>query len=185
MNWESKQASKNSHAGFYFGSDSKKVCEKSHKKGRGAAAMKKSVVSKEYQSLQKDIIKLQEQWKQGLNPESVQPKLDKAAMEAGVPVTALAAIDFDISLFLQWIEEIGELLSKYQPELEKSMETLIGLLDEETARRWIDESFALNYIYFAGFAEEHGIDGWLPQFLAETVLRPYLQLTAEKVQGEV
>lgn len=78
---------------------------------------------------------MQEQWKQGLNPESVQPKLDKAAMEAGVPVTALAAIDFDISLFLQWIEEIGELLSKYQPELEKSMETLIGLLDEETARR--------------------------------------------------
>lgn len=147
--------------------------------------MKKSVVSKEYQKLQKDIIELQDQWKQGLNPETVQPKLDKAAMEAGVPVTAIAAIDFDISLFLQWIEEIGELLSKYQPELEKSMETLKASLDEETAKRWIDEAFAFNYIYFAGFAEEHDLDGWVPQFIAETVLRPYLQLTAEKAQDEI
>lgn len=147
--------------------------------------MKKSVVSKEYQKLQKDIIRLQEEWKQSLNPESIQPKLDKAAMEAGVPVTALAAIDFDISLFLQWIEDMSELLSNYQPDLEKSLQSLNKLLDEETAEKWIDEAFAFNYIYFASFAEEHKIDEWIPQFIAETVLRPYLQLTAEKVQDEI
>jgi FdhE protein len=147
--------------------------------------MKKSVVSKDYQKLQKDIITLQEQWKSSLDPERIQPKLDKAAMEAGVPVTALAAIDFDISLFLQWIEDMRELLSKYQPELQKSMETIKRLLDEETAVRWIDEAFAVNHIYFASFAEENEIDSWIPLFIAETVLRPYLQLTAEKVQQEI
>lgn len=147
--------------------------------------MKKSVVSKEYQKLQKDIIRLQEQWKLSLNPESVQPNLDKAAMEAGVPVTALAAIDFDISLFLQWIEDIGELLSKYQPDLEKPMDSIRNLLDEATAKRWIDEAFAFNHIYFGSFAEENEIDEWIPQFIAETVLRPYLQLTAEKVQADI
>ena len=147
--------------------------------------MKKSVVSKEYQKLHKDIIRLQEEWKQSLNPESVQPKLDKAAMEAGVTVTVLAAIDFDISLFLQWIEDMSELLSNYQPDLEKSLQSLNKLLDEETAEKWIDEAFAFNYIYFASFAEENKIDEWIPQFIAETVLRPYLQLTAEKVQDEI
>jgi FdhE protein len=147
--------------------------------------MKKSVVSKEYQKLQKEIIGLQEQWKLSLNPECVQPNLDKAALEAGVPVTALAAIDFDISLFLQWIEEISELLTKYQPDLEKSMETLKALLDEETAKRWIDEAFAFNHIYFASFAEENDVDQWIPQFIAETALRPYLQLTAEKAQDAI
>ena len=115
--------------------------------------MKKSVVSKEYQKLQKDIIELQEQWKTSLDPDCVRPKLDKAAMEAGVPVTALAAIDFDISLFLQWIEDIGGLLSKYQPEIETSMQSIKNLLDEETAKRWIDEAFAFNSIYFHSFAE--------------------------------
>jgi FdhE protein len=147
--------------------------------------MKKSVVSKEYQKLQKDIIELQEQWKTSLEPDCVRPKLDKAAMEAGVPVTALAAIDFDISLFLQWIEDIGGLLSKYQPEIETSMQSIKNLLDEKTAKRWIDEAFAFNYIYFESFAEENNLDGWIPQFVAETVLRPYLQLTAAKAQDEI
>src|SRR5574342_578905 len=103
--------------------------------------MKNSIVSKEYQKLQKDMIRLQEQWKLSLNPERIQLNLDKAAMEAGMPVTALAAIDFDISLFLQWIEDMGELLSNYQPNLEKSVESLKKSLDEETAKRWIDEVF--------------------------------------------
>lgn len=147
--------------------------------------MKNSIVSKEYQKLQKDMIRLQEKWKLSLNPERIQPNLDKAALEAGVPVTALAAIDFDISLFLQWIEDMGELLSNYQPNLEKSMESLKKSLDEDTAKRWIDEAFAFNHIYFASFAEENDIDGWIPQFLAENVLRPYLQLTAEKVQDVI
>jgi len=147
--------------------------------------MKKSVVSKEYQKLQKEIISLQEQWKTSLDPDRILPRIDKAAMESGVPVVAWTAIDFDIPLFLQWIEDIGKLLANYQPELEKTIETIKGLLDEETAKRWIDEAFAFNHIYFASFAEEQEIDGWIPQFIAETVLRPYLQLTAEKVQGEI
>jgi FdhE protein len=42
--------------------------------------MKKSVVSKEYQNLQKDILVLQENWKKSINPESIIPNLDKAAM---------------------------------------------------------------------------------------------------------
>lgn len=147
--------------------------------------MKKSVVSKDYQKLQKDIISLQEQWKTSIDFDCIRPNLDKAAMEAGVPVTALAAIDFDISLFLQWIEDMRELLSKYQPDLDQSMNRIQRLLDEETAVRWIDEAFALNHIYFASFAEENGLDSWIPLFLAETVLRPYLQLTAEKVQQDI
>lgn len=147
--------------------------------------MKKSVVSKEYQKLQKDIIGLQEQWKSSLDPECVQPNLDKAALEAGVPVTALAAIDFDISLFLQWIEDLGELLTNYQPELQESMQKLREFMNEENAKRWIDEAFAFNHIYFNSLAEENGLEPWLPQFAAETVLRPYLQLTSEKSQDAI
>jgi FdhE protein len=147
--------------------------------------MKKSVVSKEYQNLQKEIVSLQDKWKQALGPESVKPRIDKAALEAGVPVTALAAIDFDISLFLQWIEDIGSLLSKYQPELERKISSIHELLNEETAKKWIDEAFAFNHIYFSSFAEKNELDSWIPQFVAETALRPYLQLTAEKVQDEI
>ncbi|WP_411255111.1 formate dehydrogenase accessory protein FdhE [Neobacillus niacini] len=147
--------------------------------------MKKSVVSKEYQNLQKDILTLQENWKKRINPESIIPNLDKGAMSIGVPAAALASINFEISLFIQWIEEINALLIKNNPELETKLGVINTLLNEETAIRWIDEAFSFNSVYFASFAEENGIDEWVPQFLAETALRPYLRLTAEKVQHEI
>jgi FdhE protein len=147
--------------------------------------MIKSVVSKEYQELQKEIIKLQEKWKLQLDPETIRPNLDKAAMEAGVPAAALTVIDFEISLFLQWVEEINELIIKSIPELEPKLAGIASLLNEEIAINWIEEAFAINHLYFASFAEENGLEEWIPQFLAETALRPYLQLTAEKVQHEI
>ncbi|MBM4761604.1 formate dehydrogenase accessory protein FdhE [Bacillus sp. B15-48] len=147
--------------------------------------MKKSVVSKEYQNLQKKIVKLQEQWKQSLNREIIQPKLDKAAIEAGVPAAALTTIDFDITLFIQWIDEIKRLLIENNGELEQKLTKLDSLLNEETAIRWIDEAFAFNEIYFKKYAEENGLEEWVPQFLAETALRPFLQLTAEVLQEQI
>lgn len=147
--------------------------------------MIKSVVSKEYQNLQKQIIQLQEKWKQEINPETIRPNLDQAAIAAGVPAAALAAIDFEISLFLQWIDEAKSAIINSNPELEQKLAGINALLDEETAIRWIEEAFSFNTLYFAGFAEEHGLEPWIPQFLAETALRPYLQLLAEKVQPEI
>jgi len=147
--------------------------------------MKKSVVSKEYQSLQKEIVKLQEQWKQSIDPDSIQPKLDQAAMSAGVPAAALTAINFEISLFQQWIEEIISLLVKNNPDLEQKLAGIPPLLTEEIIIRWIDEAFSFNNVYFSSFAAENGVEEWIPPFLAETTLRPYLQLTAEKVQHEI
>ncbi|SEN45538.1 FdhE protein [Mesobacillus persicus] len=147
--------------------------------------MKKSVVSKEYTNLQKEIIKLQEQWKQSLTPEIVKPSLDKAAIEAGVPAAALTAIDFDIPLFLQWIDEINDLISKQNPEQGPRVKKLGELLDSETAIRWIDEAFSLNQFYFVSFAQENEIEEWIPQFFAETALRPYLQLVAEVLKDEI
>ncbi|WHZ03070.1 formate dehydrogenase accessory protein FdhE [Neobacillus sp. YX16] len=147
--------------------------------------MKKSVVSKEYQNLQKDFLTLQENWKKSINPESITPNLDKAPMSAGVPAAALTSINFKIPLFLQWIEEINGLLSQKNPELETKLAGISALLNEETAIRWIDEAFSFNSMYFASFAEENGLEEWIPQFLAETALRPYLQLIAEKIQHEI
>lgn len=147
--------------------------------------MIKSVVSKEYQSLQKEIVELQEKWKQIIDPETVRPNIDKAAMAAGVPVAALTAIDFQISLFLQWVEEINATLINSNPDLETKLASISNLLNEETASRWIEEAFVFNHEYFSSFAEENGVEPWIPHFLAETVLRPYLQVIAEKVQPEV
>ncbi len=51
--------------------------------------------------------------------------------------------------------------------------------------QWLDESFSVNHVYFSDFAKKHSLQEWLPQFLAETVLRPYLQVIAQKAQGSI
>jgi FdhE protein len=147
--------------------------------------MIKSVVSNEYQDLQKEIVLLQDKWKQQIDPETLKIALDKTAMEAGMPAAAFTAIDFDISLFLQWIEEINATLINYDPELEPKLTEINSLLTEETVIRWIEEAFSLNHLYFVKFAEENGLEEWIPHFLAETALRPYLQKIAEKIKPEI
>ncbi|WP_462410175.1 formate dehydrogenase accessory protein FdhE [Neobacillus sp. Marseille-QA0830] len=147
--------------------------------------MIKSVVSKEYQELQKRIVKLQEQWKQMIDPETIRPSLDQSAITAGVPAVSLTAIDFDISLFLQWIEELSDALCSDNPELGPKLASARSVWTEKTVIRWIEEAYSFNHAYFAKFAEEQGLEPWIPAFLAETALRPYLQLTAEKVQPEI
>jgi FdhE protein len=147
--------------------------------------MKTSVVSKEYLNLQKEIIKLQEQWKNGINPDTVKLNFDQAVLETGVPVAALSVIDFDISLFLQWLEELKAVLLKSNPNLQGQFEILDDVLDQKVAESWFEEAFVMNHIYFNEFAEQYKLEPWLPQFLAETTLRPYLQVIAEKVQPKL
>lgn len=144
-----------------------------------------SVVSKEYQNLQKEIIRHQEQWKQMIDRETIKPHLDQAVMATGVPAAALTTIDFNISLFLQWVDEIITILVKNNPELEQKLAGISSLLDEETAIRWIEEASSFHQAYFEKFAACHRLEQWIPSFLAETALRPYLQLTAEMVQPEI
>lgn len=146
--------------------------------------MKTSVVNKEYLELNKAIVEMQENWKNSLSAESVQPKGDQAAYEAGVPAAALTEFHFDISLFLQWIEETSELLMNSNPALAEKLSKLPLVMTENVAKRWIDEALAFNQVYFIDFASEQGLEEWIPQFLAETAVRPYLQLLAEKVQIE-
>ena len=101
-------------------------------------------------------------------------------MSAGVPAAALASINFNISLFLQWIEEVNALLIKHNPEHEtKACWCFKPLKRRKTAYLLIDEAFSFNSVYFSEFAVENGLDEWIPQFL-ETGLRPYLQLTEQK-----
>ncbi|MEH7155427.1 formate dehydrogenase accessory protein FdhE [Neobacillus drentensis] len=147
--------------------------------------MIKSVVSKEYQDLQKEIVLLQDKWKQQMNPATITTNLDKASIEAGVPAIALTSINFEISLFVQCVEEINSILINYDPQLESKLAGISSLLTDETVTRWIEETVSFNHLYFVNFAEENGLEEWIPHFLAETAFRPYLQKVAEIVQPEI
>lgn len=147
--------------------------------------MKTSVVTKEYQQLHKGIIQLQEKWKESLPIEAFHVKVEEAAIQAGVPVIAATSFDFNFSLFLQWLDELSAILVSNNEGLSGKLDKLNSIINEEIARRWIDEALAFNELYFIGFAEENQLDEWVPQFFAETLVRPYLQRVAEIAQDKI
>jgi FdhE protein len=145
--------------------------------------MIKSVVSKEYQELQKEIIKLQEQWKLQIEWKPFKINFDQA--EAGAPIAELAEFELDIPRYKRWIMELIDLMIEFKPELELELSKILSLLTEETLINWFGEAFFVDYTYFKRFSEEHEILESIPQFLAEVALRPFLQVIAEKAQPEV
>lgn len=147
--------------------------------------MKSSIISNEYQKLQEDIMKLQEQWKQSLSPDSIDFRFDSATTGSGVPFVALTVFDVNFSLFVQWVDELKQLLMGQNSELESQLNRVIELVDEATAKVWLEEAFAFNHLYFMKFAEENLLDEWIPPFLAETLFRPYLQLLSEKTKTKI
>jgi FdhE protein len=147
--------------------------------------MKTTVVSKEYRALHQSIQDLQKEWKKELNPEAVQPKLDKAALQAGIPVVSLTSFQFDFPLYIKWVKELAKFLYPNSQSSSSSEQIVNSIMNEETAKSWIEAAISCNHIYFHEFAEKNQIDEWFPPFVAEMAVRPYLQVLAEKVQSQV
>jgi len=147
--------------------------------------MIKSVVLNEYQELQKEIIELQEQWKHQIASKPFKINFDQAEIGAWAPIFKLAELELDITLYKLWIKELIDLIINFKSELESELSKVTNLLTEETLIDWLGEAFMAGCTYFKHFAEEHGIQDWIPLFLAESTLRPFLQLIAEKAQPEV
>jgi FdhE protein len=147
--------------------------------------MKSSVVSKEYMKFQQAIIELQEQWKASLHSNRIQPTIDKTAAASGVPFAAQTVFTLDFPLLQTWVEELANLLADHKPELENQVSKVILNLDEYSANRWMEEAFMMNHVYFQHFAQEQGLEPWLPPFIAETLFRPYLQTLASKTESQI
>lgn len=147
--------------------------------------MKTSVISKEYKDLHQTIQDIQKEWKKTLKPEAVQPKFDKATLQAGIPVASVTSFQFDLPTYIKWINELTSLLSSNNESLAGMDRFLKNTMNEDMAREWIEAAMSLNDVYFTDFAEKNNIAEWFPPFIAEMTLRPYLQLLAEKVQNQI
>lgn len=147
--------------------------------------MKTTVVTKEYQELHQTIQHLQREWKRQLNPEAVQPNLDKTALQSGIPVAALTHFQIDTTQYIKWVNELAEILSTKNQSLTGKELSLKNLMNEETAQSWMEAAIASNHLYFIEFGEKNHLDEWFSPFIAEMAVRPYLQLLAEKVKNKI
>lgn len=145
--------------------------------------MKPTVISKEYLALQTEIANKQKSWFDALNKEEVVKKSEISHKHA--PIISQVSLHVNKEEYKRFIEELASFLGENNEQIASEIEKLQKLLTEEVLSRWVEEVLSYNQIYFHSFAEENKLAEWLPYFVAENAIRPYLRVVSELYKDEL
>ncbi|WP_102349315.1 formate dehydrogenase accessory protein FdhE [Bacillus sp. Marseille-P3661] len=142
-----------------------------------------SVVTTEYFKLQKEIIEKQDQWKHEIvNHINAVPN---ALKNDNQPLISQIQLNVDLEKYRQYIFELIDLLAVIKSEFKNELYMVKDIINPDILQQWVDEVLAYNDFYFNNFAEKNGLSQWLPYFLAEQAVRPYLRAISTVYQGEL
>ncbi|RXI98675.1 formate dehydrogenase accessory protein FdhE [Anaerobacillus alkaliphilus] len=145
--------------------------------------MKQTVISPEYLDLQTAISNKQLEWEKQLDKDMVVTKQSLHHKE--VPVIAQTSLNIDFDQYQQWIIQLASFLVEKDDKLTNCVELLKEKLDCELVKIWSEEVLSFNQLYFQAFAEKEGLPEWLPYFLAEHSIRPYLRMVSSAYSSEL
>lgn len=142
-----------------------------------------AVINKEYIVLQKEILKKQAFWKKDVSSDICYHNLDLE--KERVPLFEKADLNVSIAKYKEWIFQLIELLTERQPAVNQDMNKIKEQINDEVLEQWVKEVLAVNEYYFMAIARNLEISEWIPQFLAEHAIRPYLRVLAEVYAEEL
>lgn len=145
--------------------------------------MKVNLVSKAYIENQKKILDLQHTWVKSV--EKVYSPTLMGSYTPGIPLMMQLEVEVDPQQYGQSVKELMELLTTFNQSLQPQVERITKTLTDKTLDRWIIEAMGFNQYYFESFAEEYNLDPWLPYYLAEQAIRPYLQVIANQFKEQI
>ncbi|WP_157812125.1 formate dehydrogenase accessory protein FdhE [Alteribacter populi] len=146
--------------------------------------MDPSIVSEEYIHLQEEIIreqtvlkeKISMQWSATIEREGIDPEFPIVPQLPSTPIS--------VSLYRDALVTILSSLSTYTEELQNDVDRCKNVFDNEGhVVSWIKESLRYNTGYFQSFADDHEISAWLPHFVAEQAIRPFLHVISKRCES--
>lgn len=143
-----------------------------------------NVTNKEYQLLEEKIQSLSEQWTNLIEQETVIIPEERSTFKA-FPAFSQLQLQINIEQYRSFILELYSLLKEYHSGLAEDLERLEMEMTNEVLIQWIKEAIAVNDVYFENFAAEHQVAEWIPFFVAEHPLRPFLQKASIEMTEEL
>ncbi|PYZ97111.1 hypothetical protein CR205_00445 [Alteribacter lacisalsi] len=146
--------------------------------------MEKSMISDDYLRLQKRLTGVQEKirkqadrlWQEQIDEEQIDREFPVLRQLEKPPVT--------VGAFAEAALLISMSMKENMPALDEDLNRCMNLLeDEKTAYTWMKHALMYNTGYFQDVSDEHKIAAWLPHFLAEHALRPFLKAVGEHTKG--
>lgn len=142
--------------------------------------MNPNVVSEEYIALQQALLDKHKELRK-IIIEKLPVKIKREELNHELPVLPqLEKSPVPADLFLFTFKEIESVLIDQHSLLEEELNKLTADLTVLEITPWIKHAITFNTSYFQKIAEKYEVSEWLPQFLAEQSLRPFMQVIAEQ-----
>lgn len=140
-----------------------------------------NVLNKDYLQLQEEISSLIENWSKHLENHTL---INPASFEKIQQFPALPQVEYKIDFhqYRSFMVELLSLLKEKQPLLAEDLNKLEMELSEGVLEAWFGEVTKVNEEYFERFAKENKMAEWLPFFVAENAIRPYLQKASSEMK---
>ena len=145
--------------------------------------VKTNVISAEYMKFQEDISTLYKKWLQTLSEQEIVNK--EVTNTKTYPLLPQQDIHINVKDYRSFIVELFKVVQDHKPELSKDLVKIESLLNDELLKKWFTEAIAVNTYYFSEFANEHQFPEWLPFFVAENAVRPYIQKAAQELSESI
>lgn len=142
--------------------------------------MQPNVVSEEYLNLQKNIIEEQEKMK-----ELIEDQLNLSIKEEDINfdkivIAQLKETPVPVNLYEESVNRMIDVLSAQSEEISEQAKLLKEVLTEDVLNDWIKAAILFDETYFEKFSEDNNIVNWLPHFIAEQAIRPFLQIVSKE-----
>ncbi|MDQ0254880.1 FdhE protein [Evansella vedderi] len=142
--------------------------------------MNPNVVSEDYLLLQKGIMEEQSKIKERIEAE-LQLEIKKDDLNLDIPVLPqLPSTPVPANLYKEAVITISTFLKDQSKEIEDSLIQVVSDLKDEQLVDWVKASIKFDTEYFHNFAQNNALAPWLPHFIAEQAIRPFLQLISSK-----
>ncbi|MCD8508839.1 MAG: formate dehydrogenase accessory protein FdhE [Bacillus sp. (in: Bacteria)] len=142
--------------------------------------MSPNVVSEEYLALQKGIMEEQNKLKEKLM-EELKVEINKEELDLSVPVLPqLTSTPVTPPLYHEAVVAISTYLHENSGQINEQLLVTVKNLTENQLLEWIKASITFDAEYFQQFAEENELEPWLPHFVAEQAIRPFLHVVSSK-----
>ncbi|MFA9559113.1 formate dehydrogenase accessory protein FdhE [Evansella sp. AB-rgal1] len=141
--------------------------------------MNPNVVTEEYVELQKKIMIEQENIKKIIQP-LIQLHMSEESFNYEIPVLPqLRSMPVPLPLYQDALKNISMVIKNENPDLPEEFLQYIDNLAKEQLVNYIKGTILFKTDFFQKEARQIGIDPWLPHFIAEQALRPFMHIVGE------
>ncbi|HJA41808.1 MAG TPA: formate dehydrogenase accessory protein FdhE [Firmicutes bacterium] len=139
-------------------------------------------ISKDYEKLMVDLSCLTNELQKQLQGTDAYMIPSEIQLDADVPFLVQVHPNIQSEGYQNIYKQFRSFFLEKYPKQEDNINKLWNFIQKNESE-WLRNTFDINHLYFQEAAQRLGLSDWLPMFMAEHLIRPFIRVMAEDLQG--